>query len=360
MQIVYFPYLSIKNIDELDFGDFKVWNFDRKAEQYIPDTDLREYITKLMAMNVTRKQSIKDIGILSIGAVDFRQFNDEEMVLANEARLLMFISYLSQVNVKAAGPNAGHSIATSENFTYVTQNFEPQSDYISEQNGFIVRMLVGGYTVEETTFNSPPFLLTPMRFSLDGEMIRHLLMFRKKQKRLYKRIMRAVDLLYESYFNDSYLSLNARILLQVGAFEVLLDLPEQGQRRVFKDLIHQYIDNPREKTVSFSSERGNTKVKERASRKVKWADRFYTLRNHIIHGNVVPIEDFYFEKKQRHIDISLLFFVLVIKKLINEKLPRPYYFDSIEWKKTSYAIDDQYGFEFVDHSIMRRLARIRI
>jgi hypothetical protein len=359
MQIVYFPYLCLKNQDELDFGDFKIWNFDRKADDYIPDVNLRTYIKKLMATNVTRKQPIKDIGILSIGAVDFRELSGDDIALANEARLLMFVAYLSRVNITATGPNAGHSIATSENFTFVTQNFQPDSDHIAEQSGFIVRKLVGGYRVDEITFNSPSFLLTPMRFSLDGELIGHLLMLRKKQKRLYKRILRSIDLLYESYFNDPYLSLNARILLQVGSFEVLLDLPEVEQRKVFKQLISQYTDNTREVQVSFSSERGKSKVKEKASRKVKWADKFYTLRNHIIHGNVVPIEDFYFEKKQRHIDISLLFFVLIIKKLINGKLPKPYYFDSIDWKKTDYAIDDQYGFEFVDHSIMRRLSRIR-
>jgi hypothetical protein len=359
MQIVYFPYLCLKNQDELDFGDFKIWNFDRKADEYIPDVSLRAYIKKLLAANVTRKQPVKDIGVLSIGAVDFRELSGDDIALANEARLLMFIAYLSRVNITATGPNAGHSIATSENFTYVTQNFQPDSDHISEQSGFIVRKLVGGYRVDEITFNTPSFLLTPMRFSLDGELISHLLMLRKKQKRLYKRILRSIDLLYESYFNDPYLSLNARILLQVGAFEVLLDLPEVDQRKVFKQLISKYADNVHEVPVSYFSERGKSKVKEKASRKVKWTDKFYTLRNHIIHGNVVPIDDFRFERKQRHIDISLLFFILIIKKLINEKLSKPYYLDTIDWKKTDYAIDDQYGFEFVDHSIMRRLSRIR-
>lgn len=359
MQIIYFPYLALKDKDELDFGDFKIWNFDRKANDYIPDPAIHSYVGKLMASNVTRKQPIKDIGIFSIGAIDFRELNNEELLLANEARLLMFISYLSKVNISATGVNGGHYIATSENFTFVTQNFQPDSDYIAEQTGFIVRKLVGGYKVNETTFNSPSFLLTPLRFTLDGELIGHLLKLRKKQKRLYKRILQSIDLLFESYFNDPYLSLNARVLLQVGAFEVLLDLPEEGQRRVFKELISHHTDNAKEIQVSFYSERRNTKTKEKASRKVKWADKFYTLRNHIIHGNIVPIEDFYFERKQRHIDISLLFFILIIKKLINEKLPKPYYFDSIDWKKTEYAIDDQYGFEFVDNSIMRRLSRIK-
>lgn len=359
MQIVYFPYLCLKNQDELDFGNFKIWNFDRKANDYIPNATLRSYVGKLIASNVTRKQPIKDIGVLTIGAIDFREFNDEELLLAKEARLLMFISYLSKVNILVTGANGDHYIATSENFTFVTQNFRPDSDHVAEQSGFIVRKLMSSYKVNEITFNSPSFLLTPMRFTLDGELIAHLLMLRKKQKRLYKRILRAIDLLFESYFNDPFLSLNARVLLQVGAFEVLLDLPEEGQRRVFKNLIHQYTDNTRETQVSFYSERRGSKVKEKASRKVKWADKFYSLRNHIIHGNVVPIDDFYFERKQRHIDISLLFFILIIKKLINEKLPRPYYFDTIDWKKTNYAIDDKDGFEFVDHSIMRRLSRIR-
>ena len=52
MQIAYFPYLNMSNIEELIFGDVKVWNFERKAQEYISDEGLRERVKALLYSNV--------------------------------------------------------------------------------------------------------------------------------------------------------------------------------------------------------------------------------------------------------------------------------------------------------------------
>ena len=72
------------------------------------------------------------------------------------------------------------------------------------------------------------------------------------------------------------------------------------------------------------------KISETKSIKVKWADRFYILRNHIIHGDVVLDPEFLFEH-QRHIDIATMFFVLLTKKLFNERLGDTIFYDRIIW-----------------------------
>ncbi|KPK57048.1 MAG: hypothetical protein AMS21_12000 [Gemmatimonas sp. SG8_38_2] len=67
---------------------------------------------------------------------------------------------------------------------------------------------------------------------------------------LFNRILRATDVFIGSYYNSHTISIPARILLQASAFEILLDLPDTGQRRQFKD------DVERRGTHSVSGARG--------------------------------------------------------------------------------------------------------
>jgi hypothetical protein len=83
MQIAYFPYLNMRNIDVIEFGDVKVWNFERKAQEYIPDEALRERVKALLYSNVKNDQPLKDIGVVSIGAIDFRELTNEELQLVD-------------------------------------------------------------------------------------------------------------------------------------------------------------------------------------------------------------------------------------------------------------------------------------
>jgi len=152
MQIVYFPYLCLGNLDEVGFGDIKVWNFEKKAEEYIPDETLRKHIKKIVLSNISHNQPIKDVGVLSIGDTDFREFNEEEFVVANEIRLILLLSFLTIHNTVERGGNAGWFMGTSENFEFVVQNFQPGNNYISERSGTIVPIMTGGYQIGEKKF----------------------------------------------------------------------------------------------------------------------------------------------------------------------------------------------------------------
>lgn len=359
MQLLYFPYLGLK-AGELNFGDFKIWSFKERADKYIKDINTRAHVEKIIQSNLLSNRPIDGMAIFSSGDVDFHELTKKERVFADEARLIMFLTFLSKVNASAMGANAGHFMATSENFTYTLQNFELGNEYVSEQTGYITTKLVGGYKLEETKFHAPSYLLTPMRFSIDEQLYFQLLKLRKKQKNLYRRILRATDLFFQSYFNDPYVSLNSRILLMVSAFEVLLDLPETGQRKVFKEKVDTYLVQKDDKIRTFYSERGTkNKVKETASIKIMWADKFYTLRNHIIHGSVVRPKEFNFYK-QRHIEIALMFFIAFIKAKISEKYKKKVFADGIVWGDFEYDIDKFKGFAYQDNTWILRLHNIKI
>ncbi len=66
-----------------------------------------------------------------------------------------------------------------------------------------------------------------------------------------------------------------------------------------------------------------------------WADRFYSLRNSIIHGNSVPDSKYVYRGVQHHLMIAPMFFVVVVRRLarnaLRGKAPTPDFFDRIEW-----------------------------
>lgn len=331
MQLIYFPHLMLGNIDELSYGNVKVWNFRKKADEYIQDEVLRQKIRALLATNKYGRQPIQDMGILSMGDIEFRDATQEDLNTANEVKHILFLTYIAQNNVRTQGANAGFFIATSENFLFVVQNFHLESDDISESAGYIVKITTGGYKVSVTTFIAPPYVLKPLVVKFDDDLTATLLRLKTENSNLYARILRATDLLFQSYFNNADVSLNARILLQVGALEVLLDLPpDSSQRQRLKEAVENMTVLPSDPIETYTYEtRAGTKS-ETKSIKVKWADRFYTLRNHIIHGNEVLDPEFLFEH-QRHTDIAPMFFVLLTKKLLNDSLGDTIFYDRIIW-----------------------------
>lgn len=357
MQIIYFPYLSLGEHEEINFGTAKVWNFQKKSAQYITDLKLRDYVEKIVFSNIYQGKPIKDVGVVSIGNTDFREFSPEERKTTDEIRLVLFLAFLYRHNTQARGGNAGWNMATSENFEYVTQNFQPYSENISERNGRIITITAGGYKIGDKKFFAPSFVIKPFRFSLDGRFLHYLLLLKKRGGvKLYRRILKSVDLFFESYYNNPNVSDNARTLLQVASFETLLDLPIRDGRKIFKDKIEAYCDLPKEKKYLHHYETPNGKRPERRSRKAIWADIFYTLRNHIIHGDVVKPDDFIFKGKQQHLDIAVLFLALLVKKLINEKFKKRLFYDEISWCKTNDGMNNYEGFIYKDNDLTRLIS----
>jgi len=357
MQLHYFPYLSLGDVPEIDFGNVKVWNFEKKSAQYITDPKLRDYVETIIYSNLYNGNPIKDVGVVSIENTDFRDFSPEERKTVDETRLVLFLAFLYRHNTHERGGNTGWNMGTSENFEYVTQNFQPYGEHISERNGRIINITTGGYKIGVKKFFAPPFVIKPFRFSFDGRFLHYLLLLKTRGgTKLYRRILKAVDLFFESYYNNPNVSDNARALLQVACFETLLDLPIRDGRKIFKEKVEVYCNLPKEKIYNHRYETPSGKVPERRSRKVIWADVFYTLRNHIIHGDIVKSEDFIFKGKQQHLDIAVLFLALLVKKLINEKFKKKIFFDEITWGKTNDGMTTYEGFIYKDNDLSRQIS----
>jgi hypothetical protein len=85
-----------------------------------------------------------------------------------------------------------------------------------------------------------------------------------------------------------------------------------------------------------------------------WADRFYTLRNHIIHGERVPLSEYRFRGAQHHVFAAAQIFGVAVKRLINESLKargKPAVFDDrLRWVTgdADNEVEERYeGFQLV-------------
>jgi hypothetical protein len=69
------------------------------------------------------------------------------------------------------------------------------------------------------------------------------------------------------------------------------------------------------------------------------ADRFYVLRNHIIHGEKLKDRDFVF-LGQYHYHLGLWFFLVSVKKMINESFGDKIFYDTIKYKEGCFVYEN--------------------
>jgi hypothetical protein len=334
-QVVYLPYLNLGADEEVSIGPVRIWNFDLKKTDYVPDARLRAYVEMLIRTNTTpqtRKGKflpLEGIGIMSIGQTDFRQFSSGENAAVAWARSALFLACLAKNAYARRSSNAGQSIYTSENFRAVTQNFVIGSPYIAETAGVVVTTTNMGLELGKVHFEKPPYVHIPTGVDYDSDLLDELTAKRRYPASLRDRLFSASAILLESYYNNPYVHISARVLLQAAALEMLLQCEN---REDFKNRVEHYLNDKgtikgkprRDIRYRYRSERSRPKNGQRAyadevrSIKGMWADRFFTLRNHIIHGENVRRREYVFRRQQEHVLIAPLVFVALVREMLNE------------------------------------------
>lgn len=185
----------------------------------------------------------------------------------------------------------------------------------------------------------------PLQSQFNGDLLSALRAVKQYDKRLFRRIVGATSVFMESYYNTPSLDLRVRVLLQATAFEVLLDLPDSIPRKAFKDRIEELTGIPGERRFSYKYETKGRRVRESRTIRGYWADRFYTLRNHIIHGETVRDSGYIFRGKQDHLLIAPMFFVACAKRLMQAATPgKASLYDVVEWQEYQGDHGPQVGF----------------
>lgn len=347
-ELWFLPYVSLQVPTPISFGRASIWSFTRQSE-LIGDPAVRARVGELLAMyrehagDPARNHPIRDVGVFSVGAHDLHPLTPSERDSVEMLRDLLFLCCLAE-HLSMRGDNAGHYISTSENFDIITQGFTLETDRISELAGTIVQRNLMGYRIGSYQVTAPSHVPRPIQFTYDANLLRRLRQTQRADPRLFRRILRAVRVFYKSYYNSPSLAIDARVLLQVSAFEILLDLPESNPREAFKGSVEQLLGQPRERRYRYKYETRHGRRTESRTRIGIWADRFYTLRNHLIHGNGVPKGEYEFGRAQHHLVIAPMVFALSIKALIDEsrrvRKQQPVFSQRLLWTGRAVQGDD--------------------
>lgn len=338
LQVVYFPYIFLRKRCSVSFLNITLRNLEDALEN-IKENNLRAKIKIIMNQNTMLGKPIEDIGIIEFkGREYFRPLGDIEEKRINEFRNVIFIAGVAKCNTDD-GTNAGLSILTSENFRVVFQNFILESEYTGYRSGRIVNTSDFGYKISEMKYEKPSYVLRNP-FSCEEKLLKALKQLRRKNRKSYRIIIRATDAMMNAYSNSEDVSNGSRILELSRAFEILFGLPEINQRMKFKEAIEKYCVTIGEKRRRYLSERAaNKKEYEMGYRQVMWADRFYVLRNHIIHGQHIKSKSYFFYA-QPHYHLGLWFFIVAVKQIINESMGKTIFHDSIKCKTGRFIYDN--------------------
>jgi hypothetical protein len=336
-QLVYFPYIFFGKFRSVSLLGVTLWNAKEIIER-IDDLRLKDKIGSLIKQNRTQGNPIRDIAVFDFsGNNTFLPTTNSEKNKTSEIRILLFLACMAKNNIHE-GPNVGHLMQTSDNYKVVYQNFKLNSPHTGYIAGVIVRLNDFGYKIDDLTYEKPHCVLTN-DFSYDEQFLNILERLRRKNRKCYRLILRSAESVMNAYTNSDDISVESRILEFSRAFEILLGLPERNQRKIFKEKIKNYCESSREKKWRYSSERpGGTKDFEHGSQQVIWADRFYTLRNHIIHGEKITKNRLYYHGQEHH-QLALWFFLVSVKKIINEALRKKYFYDFIKYEDSHFVYD---------------------
>lgn len=117
-------YLNLGDTSEIDLGFAKIWNFNLLKDKYITNTPLRDHVAKILGNYKGSYPSWRDdityhpvsgIGMISTGVPAEEKLNKIEREKVNDARLILFISFLAQRNTITRNANTGHWMGSSEN-----------------------------------------------------------------------------------------------------------------------------------------------------------------------------------------------------------------------------------------------------
>lgn len=313
----------MNGVDEIKIGNLSVWNFDRMKDKNIKSETMKARIEELVKLNLqNQNRPINDIGIMSLNnSYDFRNLSIKEIEKVREFQLVLFLASLAKM------PNElGHEQITSDNFITATQNFRLESSInsVAVETGRILRKSDMG----EIVFHKPHHINSRSYVNIDNQLIKSLIKLKRENIQLYRRIIRSIESIMNSYYNDDHLSDLSRILEISRAFEILFSLPHNNQRMHFKSKVRDLFSDENNRRRRYKLKRRNSMMWEVDIKHVMWADRFYSLRNKIIHGDDIKISDYRFENNH-HFFIGIWFYLVFVKKIINNYFDKKIFYDTI-------------------------------
>lgn len=315
LQISFLPWAEFEK--NIKLGPITFWLYYTEANQRVRNLDIKTHLDKYFRSYVDHQaKPVNTITVCSHRNVDFRSLDDfEYRDLRNAVDILVFVAIAPQVKNMVCKNNQSLVPPSSDVFELVTQNFRPGDDCIAVEAGSI---LSGGWRIGEITF-SKPLATGGKLWRFEEELIEG---FDKCFSAGFpgdvrERLFRSLEWFRMTHIEGGQVSELFKVVMMATAFEILLQFPRREKRKYFVDYMEKYIASNDFYKDNRTTDKEKTFTLSLAG---CWAWDFYELRNRIVHGDSIPLEDLIYRDGIAHLLVAdLVFWECIKRELFNQK-----------------------------------------
>lgn len=328
--IAYLPWADLD--EEFTIGPASFWPFYTKAEEKIPDAEMRGDLTRFFETFVDNVgKPVKTVVACSIGDIGFRKFSEEEgQAISAAVDCLIFAAVATGTKNGVCANNRSMAPPSADRFDLCARWIWPIHDgvVVKTENSTSI-WSHGEYKITQPVSVGGSFagsygcLLDGLSRTFDSAF----------PADVRQRLFRTLEWFRFAHTESTAVSWLHKVVMMATAYEILLDFPESGKRRHFIDQINSKLRLPDSYMVEMQDGRGGTFGVCRAA---EWAGQFYKLRNDITHGDQVPYERLLYKDWIIHLIVADLVMLEWVKRLLYE---RGFFGDDLRRRAAKWAQD---------------------
>lgn len=340
MPFIYFmPWLGLNQT--ITLGNITFWSYHREANQRIADSTVREYLNKFFESFVDHQGTpVTTIVVCSHADGELRIFSEAEFTDLRQAiDALVFISIIRPTRTAVISHNGTCGPPSSNIFELRYQSFAPNSTDMSFKAGDVSHF---GLKIGEFFFSKPWATGGSLGNLNHGqELIQafdrlHSILPNDLQRRIFRSLewfkLAHVQDEMDAPFPES--ALLRKVVMMTTAFESLLDFPERGIGKA--DYFAEYVQSHFAVTESLIGSRVVRKQSTQLCLAACWAYDFYKLRNKVVHGDGISLEELRFRPNDWVTQ-------LMIADLVYGECLRRIFFENRLIGDDIYSLASQYG-----------------
>jgi hypothetical protein len=311
LQISFLPWAEIQK--NIRLGPITFWPYYTEASQRIGNLEIKTHLDKYFRSYVDYQgDPVDTITVCSHGNDDFRNLSDSEYRdLRTAVDILIFVAIAPQVRNGVRANNKSWGPPSGDVFELVSQNFNLKDDDITVKAG---SLLSGGWRIGEITFPKP-WAIGGGVWRYEEELIQGLdkCFSAGFPVDVRERLFRSLEWFRMAHIEGGQVSELSKVVMMATGFEILLQFPREGKRRHFVDYMEKHVASNEFHKDNRTTDKEKTFFLSLAG---CWAWDFYELRNHIVHGDSIPLKSLIYRDWITHLIVADLVFLECMKRVL--------------------------------------------
>lgn len=283
-----------------------LWNFNDLKDDYIPDANLQEYVSKFINMH----EHPEWVNVLSTKENPFQEISASKVI---DVQFILFTCIVGKGNMI----KDQHYWSPSEHFSMSQLILNTDVTDFSFALKPIFSRIRKTLPIEPGVIYDDLSLAprTPLNTQIDEKLFTSLKSAKRKNYKLWLKIRDSFEVLYVPLLNQSLVPLTVILMLIATSFETLLG----GGRQTTKDQLDLLFKGSRKYKCKYQARDGQRYDDVPRTSFSIWYEHLYRDRNIVAHGNGLNnIIGRYFGQNHRY--IAILIWIVCVKKILNKEM----------------------------------------